>query len=236
MNARGILGIIISVAYFAVIGLFYNDKLGSISDMKLNNLGDFLAGVFGPVAILWLILGYFQQGAELRNSIKALELQTQEMNNSVTQQRELARVSNEQFKLQQMEFRETVEQLNRSIQPKIIVTYLKGERAPVIAQSMQQSGKIYHQLAFANLGGVACEVSFWIGYGSLEPDDNQFVVWPQFEVHRRHVALHASDTHGDTIQICVEYKDANGKKYCDEFGFVRTTYGDNPRFEIRRVD
>jgi hypothetical protein len=56
--------------------------------MELNELGDFLAGVFGPLSLFWLILGFFQQSSELR-------LQVAELQNSVAQQRELVAVTRE---------------------------------------------------------------------------------------------------------------------------------------------
>ena len=39
---------------------------------KPNELGDFLAGTFAPVAFLWLVLGFFQQGAELRLQVREI--------------------------------------------------------------------------------------------------------------------------------------------------------------------
>lgn len=45
-----------SLAYFGAI---------EIKPIELNQFGDFLAGAFGPLAIFWLVLGFFQQGQEL---------------------------------------------------------------------------------------------------------------------------------------------------------------------------
>lgn len=61
--------------------------------MKLNEIGDFLAGFFSPIAFLWLIIGYFQQGEELKLNTKALELQVNELRLSVEQQKELVEVT-----------------------------------------------------------------------------------------------------------------------------------------------
>lgn len=58
-----------------------------------NEIGDFLAGLFSPVAFLWLVVGYFQQGKELKQNTKALELQANELKLSVGQQRELVAVT-----------------------------------------------------------------------------------------------------------------------------------------------
>ena len=38
-------------------------------DMSLNELGDYLAGAFSPLAFLWLIYGYFMQNIELKAQI-----------------------------------------------------------------------------------------------------------------------------------------------------------------------
>ena len=79
------------LAYFGVI------KLEAI---KLNEVGDFLAGAFGPLALIWVVLGFFQQGEELRNSVEALKLQAEELRNSVEQQKELVEVSQDTLNLQ----------------------------------------------------------------------------------------------------------------------------------------
>jgi hypothetical protein len=47
--------------------------------MELNALGDFMAGTFAPLALLWLVIGYFQQGDELRQNSRALLLQAKEL-------------------------------------------------------------------------------------------------------------------------------------------------------------
>ncbi|MFX5298759.1 hypothetical protein ABTD13_00540 [Acinetobacter baumannii] len=64
-----------------------------------NELGDFLAGAFAPLAFLFLILGYKQnnesiriQSEELRASTEALQLQVAEMKESVDQQKIMAQL------------------------------------------------------------------------------------------------------------------------------------------------
>lgn len=63
------------------------------SDLALNEQGDFFAGFVSPIAILWLVLGYLQQGKELRLNTQALELQIKELNDSVKQQSIIAAVA-----------------------------------------------------------------------------------------------------------------------------------------------
>ena len=53
---------------FYIIGLFARPA-------SFNQLGDFLAGVFAPIAFFWLIMGYVQQGKQLEQNIEAIEQQ-----------------------------------------------------------------------------------------------------------------------------------------------------------------
>ena len=69
---------------FYILGLFERP-------ISFNELGDFLAGVFAPVAFLWLIYGYFQNS-------EALQAQIKEMNAGVKQQTELAAIQKQQFR------------------------------------------------------------------------------------------------------------------------------------------
>ena len=46
---------------------------------KLNEWGDFFAGFFAPMAFFWLVLGYMQQGEELKHSTEALRPQAEEL-------------------------------------------------------------------------------------------------------------------------------------------------------------
>lgn len=70
-------GLLISIAIY---------RWPEIQDMPLNSLGDTVAGAFGPLAFIWLVLGYFQQGEELRQNTEALRLQAKELRASVEQQ------------------------------------------------------------------------------------------------------------------------------------------------------
>lgn len=60
-----------------------------LPEMGPNEWGDYLAGMFAPLALLWLVLGYMQQGEELKLNTEALRLQAEELRNSVEQQRQL---------------------------------------------------------------------------------------------------------------------------------------------------
>jgi hypothetical protein len=90
---RTIAGALVSTAWLGVVAYLLLRDPGALGKMTPNEWGDFLAGCFAPLAFLWLVLGYLQQGDELRLSTDALRLQAEELKNSVQQQRELVEVS-----------------------------------------------------------------------------------------------------------------------------------------------
>ena len=85
-----IFGAALSAAYIVGHAIYLFFVQDNILAMDPNEYGDFLAGLFAPLAFLWLVLGFFQQGKELR-------LQVKELANSVEQSRELVEVSRKQF-------------------------------------------------------------------------------------------------------------------------------------------
>lgn len=235
MSRLGWFGIVLSLIYIGSIGYLQQDKLANILGLELNSFGDFLAGWLGPLGLFWLVLGFFQQGAELRNSIKALDLQTDELKQSVDAQNKLAVATNEQLQLQQEEFALTTQELMKARQPKFIVTYLGIDDRSGAAWEIKGTGSLRHKLAFANVGGTACEVELSIGYGELRPNNDTVVVWPQFETKHRHVELYADDSHDDVIRLDVSYKDADREQFTEMFHFIRVSHGEKPEFEIQQV-
>jgi hypothetical protein len=70
---------------------------------SLSDWGAWLAGVFAPLAFLWLVVGYHQQGEELRQNTAALKLQEEalrlqvgELRQSVDEQRAMSAAAKRQ--------------------------------------------------------------------------------------------------------------------------------------------
>jgi gas vesicle protein len=126
-------------------------KFDDLIALKLNEIGDLAAGVFGPVAFLWLVLGYIQQGRELKLSSAALQLQAQELQKSVEQQKELVAISREQVKTEIENIKSAREQRAKSIRPLFIISGNGGSH--VGSQ---------HELEFSvqNLGSPVTSVNF----------------------------------------------------------------------------
>ena len=87
--------------YFSFIAIytiiFICKENENIVLLTSNELGDFLAGSFAPLAFLFLYLGYKQQGEELKQNTKALNLQAEELKNSVEQQKELVKIQQQEL-------------------------------------------------------------------------------------------------------------------------------------------
>lgn len=117
MNKKSLIfGVLVSFIWFSGIYLFSRSN-GYSLPTSLNELGDFLAGIFAPIAFFWLILGYIQQGKQLDQNTTALEqqeralqLQIDEMKESVQQQKELATIQKQQF-----------DALNKAVKPIFVI-------------------------------------------------------------------------------------------------------------------
>lgn len=90
MSLRTKLAVFFSTFYIFGFTVICVGRFDDLRCLSLNELGDYLAGAFGPLALAWLVFGYFQQGDELRQGTEALRLQTAELNSSVIQQAKLA--------------------------------------------------------------------------------------------------------------------------------------------------
>lgn len=139
------LGIAGTAVYVGFLVWLTRNRWGWLADPEtpLNSLGDFLAGAFGPLAIWWLVLGYFQQGIELRQNSEAISQQAFELERAVEQHTKMA---NAQEAAQARADQEKQEQRQRAI-PKLIIT-----------SGGQSSGTHYvdYNVKVANLGVMAC--------------------------------------------------------------------------------
>ncbi|MCX0332459.1 hypothetical protein NVV26_00760 [Acinetobacter radioresistens] len=87
------------IGYLLFIILYISAFIASEGEnvlLSANELGDFLAGSFAPLAFLFLYLGYKIQGEELKQNTKALEKQAEELANSVAEQKRLIALHQEE--------------------------------------------------------------------------------------------------------------------------------------------
>ncbi|AYV46888.1 hypothetical protein CFHF_08200 [Caulobacter flavus] len=112
-----VVGMAITAAWLMLFVGYIALNQDKVHDLEPNEVGDFLSGAFAPLAFLWLVLGFFQQGQELRNSSEALQMQGRELQQSVEQQRELVEVTREQLKFESDRLQSERQQAERSAQP-----------------------------------------------------------------------------------------------------------------------
>lgn len=80
-----LVGGLLTAAYFYILLVWhsppppYCSTIEFVRQAPSNEVGDFFAGLFAPVAFLWLVLGYFMQANELRLQRKELALQRKEL-------------------------------------------------------------------------------------------------------------------------------------------------------------
>ncbi|KQM48372.1 hypothetical protein ASE69_13680 [Sphingomonas sp. Leaf208] len=120
-----IAGWVATGGYLTAIALYVWWIWPNFEAMKPDEFATFLSGVFAPLAFLWLVLGFIQQGTELRHSSEALRLQGEELRNSVEQQRHLVEVSREQLAWEQRARELAEADTATSAQPRFIISNLE---------------------------------------------------------------------------------------------------------------
>lgn len=96
MKLKNWIGGSITVVWVAGFVWYVLANWSKVAGMEPNALGDMLAGAFGPVAFLWLVLGYLQQGEELQQNTAALAEQANELRRQVKQQEALVAAAEQQ--------------------------------------------------------------------------------------------------------------------------------------------
>jgi len=104
--------ILFTVFYFFILYNFFGITPVKVKVLPANEVGDFLAGAFSPLAFLFLISGYLQntkalqiQSQELKASTDALHQQAQELANNVEEQRKLLSVTQQELEIKHFEAR-----------------------------------------------------------------------------------------------------------------------------------
>lgn len=202
-------GICVTAGWIMLSGLYASYNLDEILALKPNEWGDFIAGLTAPLAFLWLVIGYFQQGKELQLNREALILQAEEFKNSVLQQEQLVIATREDIELTKAEAARKIESERRLAQP--IVSVVRANKILSINGS-------YITIAFCNYGCSVKKVLFEIvtlpEYVKWdESHDRCYEKWQ--EDHEIVIRIFISDLlkeRLDIIGIDMEYIDGSGEK------------------------
>ncbi|HEC53796.1 MAG TPA: hypothetical protein ENI30_00210 [Gammaproteobacteria bacterium] len=220
-----VLGGVVTGAYLVGVATLVYWKRTNIPDLELNEIGDFLAGVFGPVAFLWLVLGYLQQGRELKLSSEALQLQAQELKNSVEQQKELVDITRLQVESEINRLRSMQERREKDIMPELFIT---SDDTVRIGQ------QCFLQLHMGNDGAAIFKVA--IDFGSKFSYLNSIIPeWPKGKFQQFAIKFDLNDPLVEEV-VTIAYKDEDHNTKAVYFDIRRVGIsgeGEIPQFEVQ---
>ncbi|MCY1233829.1 hypothetical protein D9M72_463870 [compost metagenome] len=184
---------------------------------ELNAWGDFIAGFSAPLAFLWLVLGYLQQGDELRHSTQALRLQAEELKNSVEQQSQLVDISRRQLAQEMATLEAERESQRQKARPVFIAT------SGGYSSDHEIRGQIKCVAVLTNVGNKASSVRVFIendgsrsgGMEKLLLNHGEFmkVTFSAPPESKRRLAIYYMDADNTPGQVAIDVDIANGPQH-----------------------
>lgn len=171
------IGFILSIIWLVIVTtvLFLND-LEAIRSLKPNEWGDVLAGVTAPLAFIWLVIGYFQQGEELKKNTEALRLQeaalnkqTEELQQGILHQQEMIKLYQKELSITLEEAATRREDRKRKQQPNLIFTTKAAQGGYDIGFKQTVSIK--------NTGSTISHVHFDTDHSHISLDKHFIHIW-----------------------------------------------------------
>jgi len=207
----GLIGVALTLAYGFLAYLLFDGQQSEFDKLKPNEVGDFLAGIFGPLAVLWLILGFFQQGIELRLSRAALVEQAKELKASVAHQEQLVAVSRRQMHTQMQSIDSSVAERKRAAKPHFVAESCPNFPCP---------GHRTHNLRLRNMGGDVHAVEIDMPHGISFDGVLRFPVFLGDEV--KDIQFDAGDECAEFFTLTVLYTDSLGYRDCRKLMLARS--------------
>lgn len=191
------IGMALTALWLVLLWVYCMFNWPSIRSLEPNEVGDALAGGFAPLAFFWLVLGFLQQGAELRNSGHALWLQGEELRNSVEQQRQLVEVTREQLSFESDRLSAESERIRRLAQPSLALV--------ISGFSTRPSGTRVQNIDLVNHGRPCTRVDLqaeggakrrsWDHIGTGKREQFSVLIPPDF--NRDEIEVKYLDEHGE---------------------------------------
>lgn len=167
---------VVTVCWLTGVGLLIAFNWQSFKGMEPNAWGDFLAGsVASPLALIWLVASYMQQGDDLKLNTKALMLQQRELAEQVRATKELASHAEKQAYVTSAMHEFNLAQNKRANDDKI-AERLRTIRPSILVRVTQKSGERW-DLSLQNVAADAVNVKlFCPAFGSvkIQGDNSRF--------------------------------------------------------------
>lgn len=185
-------GIWVTALYVVALCVYAFVERTAVLAMKPNEFGDALAGAASPLAFLWLVLGYLQQGEELKQNTAALHLQAKELQNSVEQQAQLVETSKLQLEAERERHAEAIERAANALLPGFVVSVRKadvnGENKHYKIEVRNVGAKctgLEATLMWDDKFNTSQEVGVVDSFGEFSIG----IVWPHFAIEPRQVTF-----------------------------------------------
>ncbi len=202
--------------FFLAVTLIAAGRAAEIGDMKPSEVGDLLAGVGSPFALIWLVYGYFLQGLAIRQQAEelsqnthalhlqeeALRVQAQELKNSVEQQRELVDVSRKQFEAELSAVRYEQDRQRRAALPNFVMHKIRQASIGTAVISNRYSFDL------ENIGNSATDVEISSSENLAISAEKSFASYPRNEKRKIKFSASNSTAQDGEIWIQIDYIDA----------------------------
>lgn len=222
LTVGGLVGTVLLLGWAICYAVSHREAMNA---MKPNEWGDFLAGWLGPIGVLWLIVGYFQQGLELRQNTRALETQAKELKDQVTQlkgsvdqQKDLVLATQEQIKLER-ERQQREEQLRfQEAQPRIVLednsVNHRDNQTLVLYMRLRNIGSEVTDVAIHTQPNLGMKPQQWPRWAN---QSNQEIVWES--------SIEIADI---IVYVNIVYVDGLGKPQSQKFELVHSRIKSDP--------
>lgn len=213
-----------------------------LGDLKANEVGDLLAGIGGPFALIWLVYGYFLQGVairqqaeELNQNTRALHLQEEalraqvsEINAAVQQQKEMLGIAKDQLQFQMASFEEERVRERERVTP-ILKLKVEKKRSGFLVRTADEWG--IFQVTLSNIGGHAIDIGVSLSQdlNFQSPSSSVFLKRDtSFQISlAKSVDLDSDQgrTRKKSSVLTVFFSDTSGVKYAQEFALLKDENG-----------
>ena len=109
-----------TVVWLAVGAFAIWFKVDDVGAMSLHEWGDFLGGVSAPLALFWLVIGYFQHGEELRLNTEALKAQQAALQRQVEETEHLVEAAKLQAQVVEQDLKDRQSREAREAKPEFV--------------------------------------------------------------------------------------------------------------------
>lgn len=180
----------ISILWAVLMACLLILKRDTLGGLRLNEIGDALAGAFAPLGFFWLVAGFYQQGKgleqnsealnlqakELKASTDALNLQAEELKNSVDEQKRIFEIQKSEMLSKHFAARPHLEfKTTQFKKDDVVIEEYYDDEGNHLGDESAEIGNF--NLEIKNLGEVA-------RHFSLIDKDSNFAISSKFELNK----------------------------------------------------